>query len=195
MKNKTEQYFNQKDFSIIEIILVIVAGISVFAMIFMRGGIPIGTPFLLVSIVAFCIIRSFKIKDSEIDQLIDKIIQDNRIERDENVIECYDLKDAWVKKRKDGKIISSKYYITNIKFSSENTIFTVYNIDLIGETVEKNVYRVEFSENIILTEETVKTNVGSSAVSYLNFCGCVIPVTLKEYKTAELVQKVCDRHK
>lgn len=195
MKNKTEQYFNQKDFSVIEIILIIVAVISVFVMIFMRGGIPIGTPFLLASIVAFCIVRSFKIKDSEIDQLLDKIIQDNNIERSETVIECYDLKNTAVKKRKDGKTISPKYYITNIKLSSEDTVFTVYNIDLISETVEKSIHSIGVNDKIVLAEETVKTNVGTLATAYLEFCDCVIPVTLKEYKTAELVRKICDRHK
>ena len=195
MKNKTEQYFNQKDFSVIEIILIIVAVISVFVMIFMRGGIPIGTPFLLASIVAFCIVRSFKIKDSEIDQLLDKIIQDNNIERSETVIECYDLKNTAVKKRKDGKIISPKYYITNIKLSSEDTVFTVYNIDLISETVEKSIHSIGVNDKIVLAEETVKTNVGTLATAYLEFCDCVIPVTLKEYKIAELVRKICDRHK
>ena len=195
MKNKTEQYFNQKDFSVIEIILIIVAVISVFMMIFMRGGIPIGTPFLLASIVAFCIVRSFKIKDSEIDQLLDKIIQDNNIERSETVIECYDLKNTAVKKRKDGKIISPKYYITNIKLSSEDTVFTVYNIDLISETVEKSIHSIGVNDKIVLAEETVKTNVGTLATACLEFCDCVIPVTLKEYKIAELVRKICDRHK
>ena len=193
-KNSVEQYFNQKDFSVIEIILLIAAVISVFVMIFVRGGIPMGLPIFAVCAVVLCVIRSFKVKDSEIDQLLDKIIQDNNIERAETVIECYDLKNTSVKKRKEGKVISPKYCITNIKFSSDVTVFTVYNIDLINQTVEKTIHTVACNDKITLTEETVRTNVGSVAISYIDFDGFTIPVTLKEYKTAELVQKVCDRH-
>ena len=188
-KNKVEQYFHQRNYSLMEIILLIVMGISVFIMIFVRGGIPMGTPVLLVCIVAFCVLRSFKIKDSDIDQILDNMIQDNSIERSENVIECYDLKNALVKKRKEGSIISSKYCITNIKFSSEVIIFTVYKLD------EKDIYNVTSNEKIVLIEEMIKTDVGFTEAPYIEFNGSTIPVTLKEYNTASLVQKICDRHK
>ena len=193
-KNSAEQYFNQKDFSVIEIILLILAVISVFVMIFVRGGIPMGLPIFAVSAIVLCVLRSFKVKDADIDQMLAKIIQDNSVERAENVIECYDLKNTVVRKRKDGKIISSKYCITNIKFSSEATVFTVYNIDLINQTVEKTIHTVACNVKITLTGETLRTDVGSVSVSYIDFDSFTIPVTLKEYKTAELVQKVCDRH-
>lgn len=194
-KNKVEQYFHQRNYSLMEIILLIVMGISVFVMIFVRGGIPMGTPVLLICIVAFCVLRSFKIKDSDIDQILDNMIQDNSIERSENVIECYDLKNALVKKRKEGSIISSKYCITNIKFSSEAIIFTVYKLDLISRAVEKDIYTITSNEKIVLIEEMIKTDVGFTEAPYIEFNGSTIPVTLKEYNTASLVQKICDRHK
>lgn len=194
-KNNVEQYFHQKAFSLIEIILLIVAGISLFVMTFVRGGIPMGTPFLVASIVAFCILRSFKIKDSEINQILDKMIRDNSIERFEHVIECYDFKNALVKKRKDGSVISSRYCITNIKFSSKASIFTVYKLDLINRAVEKEIYTVASNEKIVLIEETIKTDAGYVDAPYIEFNECTIPVTLKEYNTASLVQKICDIHK
>ena len=193
-KNKVEQYFHQRNFSLPEIILLILVGISVFVMTFVRGGIPMGTPIFLVCIVAFCIIRSFKIKDSDIGLILDNMIRDNSIERSKTVIECYDYTNALVKKRKDGSVISSKYCITDVKFSSHAIVFTVYKLDLINRAIEKEAYTVAFNEKIVLVEKTIKTDVGFVEVSYIEFNGVTIPVTLKEYNTACLVHKICDIH-
>ena len=194
-KNKVEQYFEQKSFSIIEIVLLVISVICVFVAIFVQGGIPMGLPVLLVCVVVFCVLRSFKVKDAEIEQILNKIIEDNAIERSENTIECYDLKSTLKKKRNDGKFVSSKYYISNITFSAEATIFNVYSIDLVDKTVEKSSYTVNCNEKINLNEEFVRISGGSVSVAYLEFLSCLIPVTLKDYKTAELVGKICEKHK
>jgi hypothetical protein len=56
MKNKNivEKYFNQKDFSIIEIVWIIIAVVSLIVATVVQGGGPIGLPVLLACIVAFC---------------------------------------------------------------------------------------------------------------------------------------------
>lgn len=194
-KNKVEQYFYQKNFSIVEIILLILAILALIVS-FIQGGGPIGLPVLLICVVAFYICRSSKIKDNEIDQTLKKIIQDNKIEYSENVIECYDLKNTVTKKRKDGKLISPNYYITDIIFSSENTFFNIYIIDLINSSLKMTSHSVNCNEKVTLTEEIIKTSVGSTKVSYLKIDdGCVIPVTLNDYKYSQLIQKTCTRHK
>lgn len=71
-KNTVEQYFYQKDFSILEVVLLIIAIISLIVATFVQGGGPIGFPALLICIVVFCIYRSFKIKDAEIDRTLKK---------------------------------------------------------------------------------------------------------------------------
>ena len=198
MKNKNivEKYFNQKDFSIIEIVLAIIAVVSLIVATVVQGGGPIGLPVLLACIVAFCICRSFKIKDSEIEEVLRKIIQDNKIDCSENDIQCYDLKSAVIKKRKDGKFISPNYYITAIVFFAEETIFNIYVIDLIKQSAEKLSYRVDTDKAIILTEETIKTRAGFAKVSWLEIEGDgVIFVESNDYKASQLIQKVCDRHK
>ena len=101
-KNRVEQYFYQKDFSILEIVLLIIAIVSLIVATFIQGGGPIGLPILLICIVVFCICRSLKIKDTEIDQILKKIIQDNQIMYSDSTIVGYDLKNTVVKKRKDG---------------------------------------------------------------------------------------------
>lgn len=195
-KNSVEQYFYQKDFSILEIILLIIAIVSLIVATFIQGGGPIGLSVLLVCVVAFIICRSLKIKDNEIEQALKKIIQDNKIQYSESAIECYELKNTVIKKRKDGKFISPNYYITDIVFTSECTIFNIYIIDLIKQSVEMVSHSVNRNEMITLTEETIKTNAGAAKVSYLEIeNGRVIPVALNDYKSSQLLQKVCDRHK
>ena len=194
-KNKVEQYFEQKSFSIIEIILLVVSVICVFVAIFVQGGIPMGLPVLLVCLVVFCVLRSFKIKDAEIEQILNKIIEENSIERLENTIECYDLKSVLKKKRNDGKFVSSKYYISNITFYTEATLFDVYSIDLVEKTVEKMSYNINCNEKINLNEEFIRISGATASVAYLEFSSCSIPVTLKDYKTSELVEKICKIHK
>lgn len=52
---------------------------SAIVAIFVRNGGPIGLPVLLISVIVFCVCRFAKVKDAEIDQIRQKIIQDNQI--------------------------------------------------------------------------------------------------------------------
>ncbi len=194
-ENSVEKYFSQKDFSVIEVVLIIISIISFVVAAVVQGGGPIGLPVLLICLVAFCICRSFKIKDAEIEEILRKIMQDNKIECSENSIQCFDLKGAVIKKRKDGKFISPNYYITDISFFPKETIFNIYVIDLIKQSAEKRSDRVSLDKHIILTEETIKTSAGFAKTSYLEIDGGVIPVVLNDYRASQLIQKVCDRHK
>lgn len=195
-KNSVEKYFYQKDLSIMEIIFLILAIISLIVATFIRGGGPIGIPASLVCVVVFCICRSFRIKDAEIDQTLKKIMQDNGVGSSESAIECYELNNTVIKKRKDGKFISPNYYITNIIFSSEDTLFNIYIIDLIKQSVKMISHSVNCNEKVTLTEETIKIGSGFAKVAHLKIeSGFVIPVTLNDYKSSQLIQKICDRHK
>ena len=195
-KNNAEKYFHQKDFSILEIILLIIAIVSVFVATFIQGGGPVGLPILLVCIVAYFILHSLKIKDNEVEQILKKLMQDNKVKYSESAIECYELKNTATKKRKDGKIISPKYFITDITFAPEYTLFNIYIINLIEQSVEKVSHRVNCNEKIALTEETIKTNAGFVKMSHLEIDkGCVIPVPLNDYKSSQLLQRIYDRHK
>lgn len=193
--NSVEKYFYQKNYSLLEMILIIISVISLIVATFVQGGGPIGLPVLLACVVTFFICRSFKIKDNEIDQTIKKIMRDNNVTCSESTIECYELKNTVTKKRNDGKIISPNYYITEIIFSSEYTLFNIYIIDLIKQSVEKVSHSVNCNEKVTLTDETVKTNAGSVKISYLEIKNnCLIPVVQNDYKTSQLLQKICDRH-
>ncbi len=195
-KNRAEQYFNQKDLSVLEIILLILAVASAIISIFIDGGGPIGLPILLICIVVFCICRSLKIKDTEIDQMLEKIMQDNQIAYSDSTIVGYDLKNTVVKKRKDGKLISPKHYITDIVTAPDgNKALNVYIIDLVSFSVEMISQSVTDNNEITLMEETIKTGVGSVKMYYLNINGdCMIPVSLNDYKSSQIVENICNRH-
>ena len=167
-KNNLEKYFHQKDFSVLEIILLILSVVSAIVATFIQGGGPIGLPILLICIVAFCICRSQKIKDTEIDQILKKIMQDNQITYSDSTIVGYDLKATVVKKRKDGKLISPNYYITDIiTTSDEDHVFNIYAIDIINSSVKMISHRVNGTEEVALREETVKNQhrIGENVLS------------------------------
>ena len=114
MKNNAEKYFHQKDLSILEIILLMIAIISLIVATFIQDGGPVGFPILLICIVVFFIHHSFKIKDNEMEQILKKIIQDNKVKDSESTIKCYELKNTAVKKRRKiyfSKLFYYRYYI------------------------------------------------------------------------------------
>lgn len=193
-KNIVGKYFHQKDFSIAEIIVLILAVASAIVAIFIQGGGPIGLPALLVLICAFSIIHSKKIKDDEIEQIIKKIKEDNQIPDSDYTIEGYELKNTAVRKRKDGKLISPDYYITEIRTSIDGSmIFNVYAINLIDSSVKMTSHSVGGTDKVTVVEETVKTGKGPAKMSYLRLDeNCTIPVTLNDYKSSQLIESICN---
>ena len=193
-KNIVEKYFHQKAFSIAEIIVLILAVASAIVAIFVQGGGPIGLPALLVLICAFSIIHSKKIKDDEIEQIIKKIKEDNQIPDSDYTIEGYELKNTAVRKRKDGKLISPDYYVTEIRTSTDGCmIFIVYAINLIDSSVKMTSHSVGGTDKVTVVEETVKTGKGPAKMSYLRLDeNCTIPVTLNDYKSSHLIESICN---
>ena len=174
--------------------MLILAVASAIVAIFIQGGGPIGLPASLVCICAFSIIHSKKIKDDEIEQMIKKIKEDNQIPDSDYTIEGYELKNTAVRKRKDGKLISPDYYVTEIRTSTDGSmIFNVYAINLIDSSVEMTSHSVSGSGKVTLVEETVKTSKGPAKMSYLRLDeSCAIPVTLNDYKSSQLIESICN---
>ena len=194
--NRAEKYFHQKSFSTTEIIFLAVAIVAGIVATFVWGGGPIGLPLMLVAIIAFVICRSLKIKDDEIERLLHKILAEHQMERTDDTLAGYDLKQAMLKKRKDGKVISPIYYLTNVVFDSSETVFHIHVVDLISATVEKKCLAVDEQKRVELAEENIKTPVGPRRMSYIKIEGCdtLIPVTLTDYQSSQLLEKICDRH-
>lgn len=149
---------------------------------------------MLVLICAFSIIHSKKIKDDEIEQIIKKIKEDNQIPDSDYTIAGYELKNTAVRKRKDGKLISPDYYITEIRTSTDGSmIFNVYAINLIDSSVKMTSHSVSGNGKVTVVEETVKTGKGPAKMSYLRIDeNCTIPVTLNDYKSSQLIESICN---
>jgi hypothetical protein len=194
--DRVKRYFKQRNFSVAEIIFLIVAIISGFLATFVRNGIVFSTP-LLVSIICFAICRSTKVKDDEVDQILKKIMQENKIECNENTIVGYDYKQTLLKKRKDGKIVSPKYYITNFIFShSGDIVLHNWIIDLMAGSATKNSFILTNDEKIELIEESINTHIGIKKVFYILVKGCdyPIPITISDYNSSLLLEKVCAKN-
>ena len=194
--NRVEKYFNQKNFSVAEWIFLAVAIVAGFVATFIWGGGPIGTPVMLIGIIGFTTCRSFKVKDAEVDRLLENILEEKQVERTENTLVGYDLNHTVLKKRKDGKVISPKYYVTNITFTSSETILQVNVIDLISVSVEKERLTVDERKSVEVVEENIKTLVGPRKMTYIKIedNDMHIPVTLTDYQSSQLMEKICSRH-
>ncbi|MBQ7397682.1 MAG: hypothetical protein IJW09_02505 [Clostridia bacterium] len=194
--NRVEKYFNQKNFSVAEWIFLAVAIVAGFVATFIWGGGPIGTPVMLIGIIGFTTCRSFKVKDAEVDRLLENILEEKQVERTENTLVGYDLNHTVLKKRKDGKVISPKYYVTNITFTSSETILQVNVIDLISVSVEKERITVDERKSVEVVEENIKTLVGPRKMTYIKIedNDMHIPVTLTDYQSSQLMEKFCSRH-
>ena len=194
--NRVEKYFNQKNFSVAEWIFLAVAIVAGFVATFIWGGGPIGTPMMLIGIIGFTTCRSFKVKDAEVDRLLENILEEKQVERTENTLVGYDLNHTVLKKRKDGKVISPKYYVTNITFTSSETILQVNVIDLISVSVEKERITVDERKSVEVVEENIKTLVGPRKMTYIKIedNDMHIPVTLTDYQSSQLMEKICSRH-
>ena len=78
-KNLARQYFNQKESSPLEIVLIIIAAMSAFATIFVDNGGPIGILAFFLSIAVLIFYRSKRVKDEEIDQMLQKFIEEKKL--------------------------------------------------------------------------------------------------------------------
>lgn len=193
-KENIKRYYQQKNMSLIEIVLVILTLVSVFVMMFVTGGIPIGLPIVGVCLISIVFIRSNKIHDSEIDKIIGCIIEENKIDVSENTIECYDFNGKNIKKRKDGRLISSDYYITNILFLSDGKIvFHVYYIDIITQNLCEKMYTVNDRKEVSLFEEQILLLGKLQKVYYLKIdnSDTFIPVILSDYRISTLIKQIC----
>ena len=195
-KNLAEQYFSQKEWSLLETVLLAVLIIAAIVATFVQGGGPVGIPFFMISAVGLIFCRSAKIKDSEIDRMLQNLLVDNGVERTNNSFSGYELSNTVVKKRKDGKWISSKYYITNISWLPDKKIaLDVYSVDLVSAVVNKEIYTIS-SDELVLVKKRIRVSEGQKSVAYLRLKSSnqLLPITLDDYTTSQLIEQICSEY-
>ena len=112
-KSIIEKYFKQKRWSLFEILMVIVIAIATVIATFVWGGGPIGFPLLAASIIALAVSKSTKIKDTDFDLELNKLVTNHvGVLEKKASIKCFDLQVQPRVKGKDGKIRSTSYVIS-----------------------------------------------------------------------------------
>lgn len=199
MKNDIiEKYFKQSNWTLFELIMLIVAILSVICITFFYRGIPMGTPPLVVSVSILIFLKSQKIKDAEIDAKINELVFTYvGNEESKNIIKCFDLQSEPIRKGKDGRLRSSIYVVSFFKFDKEFAEITVYNLDLLSTTVNKNIYKISNETPVFLQEKTIQVSGSQKTVEYL-VCIDVslnIPVYTNEINASSIIEKLCRNEK
>lgn len=197
-KSIAQKYFEQKRWSVLEIIMVIVMIISAIVATFVWGGGPIGLPLLVVSIGVLIFLKSTKIKDNEIDDELNKFLANNlEVVDSKKTIKCFELNGNSVVKGKDGQMRSSVYVVSVFLFDTENTQITVYTFDLLSESVTQKTYTIFRDMKVYLRDKTISVLGANKHIQYLE-CGDIsmsIPVNTNDIDTHNIVEKLCNDEK
>ena len=194
--NTVDKYFKQKNWTAFEIICLVIAGMSAIVSIFVWGGGPIGLPLVVVSVFALVIYRSIKIKDEDIDDLINKIVTDNiNLADEKNVMKAFDFRDGSVKKGKDGKLRGTSSVISIFAFGFKVTEITTYRLNLITADIEKNFYSIPKEDNFSLIEDFIEISGAKKTVQYIENkeTALIIPVITNDVESFRIVEKLCEK--
>ena len=197
-KSIAQKYFEQRQWSILEIIMVIVIIISAIVATFVWGGGPIGLPLLVISIGVLIFLKSTKIKDDEIDDELNKLLANNfEVIDSKKTIKCFELNGNPVVKGKDGQMRSSVCVVSVFLFNAETTQITSYTFDLLSENVTQKTYTIFGDMKVYLQDKTISVLGADKQVQYLE-CGDVsmsIPVNTNDIDTHSIVEKLCNDEK
>ncbi|MBE6566962.1 MAG: hypothetical protein E7659_07675 [Ruminococcaceae bacterium] len=199
MKNNLAQkYFEQKNWTVLELILLGVAIIAAGIITFAWHGIPIGTPILIVAVVALAFSKTQKVKDAEIDSMLNKMIA-NEIDSDvlKKSIQSFDLQSQPAKKGKDGKMRSSTYVVTLTEFEKEIAKLTCWRFDLLQENFTKESYTVTIGSGVSLIETSVTVSGSQKEIAFLESDAftSAIPVEINDIIVNKIVKKLCGLEK
>lgn len=199
MKNNfTQKYFEQKNWTILELILLGIAIIAAFIFIFAWHGGPIGTPIFVVAVVALVFSKTQKVKDAEIDSVLNKMIAkeiDSEVLKQS--IQSFDLQAQPAKKGKDGKTRSPVYVVTLVEFEKETAKLTCWRFDLLQENFSKESYAVTIGSDVTLVEKSVTVSGSPKEVAFLESDAftSAIPVEVNDITVDKTVKKLCSLEK
>ncbi len=199
MKNNiAKKYFEQKNWTILELILLGIIIIAAFVFTFVRYGGPVGTPIFIVALAVLVVLKTQKIKDAEIDSMLNKMIANN-VEPHalKKSMQSFDLQAQLAKKGKDGKIRSSIYVVTLVEFEKETVNLTCWRFDLLQENFAKESYTVKIGSGVSLVEKSITVSGSQKEIAFLESDAftSAIPVEVNDITVDKTVKKLCGLEK
>lgn len=148
--NIVEQYFEQMNFLIFDVIAVVIAAIGALMMILGLGLSFLAIPIILIAALIKLGALMFEIKDSDFDDLVNHIKELADIDyRDKICFEQYDLLSTPIREGRDHEFRSN--HLTICLFSLENSkycMIEVYHIYVKEHTFEKKEYKLPYSSTV-----------------------------------------------
>ena len=165
-QNVAEKYFTQKKTSALEIAFIVITAIG--AVLFLMNWRYYGVPALAIGVGGLIFTNSAKIKDAEVDELIEKIIIDKRIElQKENVLRAYDAEKEPRVIGKDKTIRTSTYYIAELNYKKAECQITLYEFDLCAMDVSTKKIVLPYECRVELTENEMMTEIGRKKLYHI----------------------------
>lgn len=150
----------------------------------------------VVSIIVLIICRTTKIKDAEIDDLVNKIVEDKvEVKEPKQVISTFDFRGCKVKKGRDGKVRSTKYVISCFSLNPCSVEINAYNIDLVSGEVENVRYSIPRDESILLVEK--RGAIGGKTIQIIEnkASNLSLPVNTDDMNAYRIVEEICANEK
>ncbi len=189
-KNKAEAYFAQKNYSTFEIVCIAVLTILGILGYFFFGWYFVFMPIVIVGII-LAVSRSVRPKDSDIDTVLQSLIEKSQIEIDEkNSIACYDLTATPIRKGADSKLRTHIYVISHFDFAEKNTYITSYTYDLVAEAFAVQDFTVPSGAKLQLEEEMLAGHIKHAQLLVMPN-GSKIAVATDDINASDIIERLC----
>ena len=165
-QNVAEKYFTQKKTSALEIAFIVITVIG--ALLFLMNWRYYGVPALAIGVGGLIFTNSAKIKDAEVDELIEKIIIDKRIElQKENILRTYDAEKEPRVIGKDKTIRTATYYIAELNYKKAECQITLHEFDLCAMDVATKKINLPYECHVELVESEMMTEIGRKKLYHI----------------------------
>lgn len=199
--NTAEIYFSQKRWTWIDTVSVAMIAVGAAILVLWNGFGPIGIPITLIGAVIKIFSGNAKVKDSDYDADLQKLIDANYIETQRKINDdytdvtqkitlCgYDVGKAPVILGKDNKLRASDYYVSTFEFENEKCKLEIYKINIITKKVELGSYPISLPRAYEIIEKPCAI---SGKKSYMLKIDGVpeIPVDINSTDTDIILQKL-----
>ncbi|MBQ8817095.1 MAG: hypothetical protein IJZ83_00805 [Clostridia bacterium] len=152
--NIAESYLTQKAVTKLDIVSIVIIAVGVLIYIFGYGIGYLGIPLTLIGVVIKIFSTSAKVKDSDYDEILDRIINANYIDlKKPHTLMAYDLSSAPVTVGKDKKARSGIYCISSFNFGEGECTLDICTVDICTKQIDRKSFKFSLPVSCELVEE------------------------------------------